>query len=70
MKRVTKSVSVMLDADIAEALGQMREKIIRQMNDSGIYGSVAAPTLGYLARSVLRSKFGLQDNEKDSHVKN
>lgn len=52
-------VAVMLDAELAEAVRQVREKVICQMNDAGVYGAVAVPSMGYVARQLLRSKLGL-----------
>ena len=66
MSSKTKGMSVMLDAEITEAVSQLRQKIIRQMNDTGIFGSVAAPTMGYVVRTALRQKFGLQESAEDN----
>lgn len=65
-KQKSKGITVMLDAEITEAVSELRQKIIRQMNDSGIFGSVAAPTMGYVVRTALRQKFGLQENAEDN----
>ncbi|EAM9829416.1 hypothetical protein CBJ15_15625 [Salmonella enterica subsp. enterica serovar Rubislaw] len=58
-------VAVMLDAELTDAVRQLCEKVIRQMNDAGVYGAVAAPSMGYVARQLLRSKLGLSDSALD-----
>lgn len=61
-----KSVSVMLDADITAALKQVQQSVVTKMNQGGVFGLAATPTLGYLARELLRTKLGLQADKKDN----
>ncbi|MCX1295214.1 hypothetical protein JDU20_08055 [Escherichia coli] len=61
----SKGMTVMLDTELTEAVHQIREKVIRQMNDAGVYGAVAAPSVGYIVRQLLRGKLGLSVNVQD-----
>lgn len=60
-----KGVSVMLDADIVIALKQMQSMVIERMNQSGVYGMAASPTLGYLARQLLRKHLSMPGDKTD-----
>lgn len=62
-----KRVSIMLDADLTEAIDQLRDKVIREMNDKGVYGKVAAPSHGYIVRRMLREKLGMSTNDESPY---
>ncbi|WP_225455125.1 hypothetical protein [Enterobacter sp. CCUG 70166] len=60
-----KGVSVMLDGEIVVALQQLQNNVIQKMNQGGVFGMAATPTLGYLARQLLRNRLGLPDDKTD-----
>lgn len=60
-----KSISVMLDGEIVVALQQMQQGIITKMNKAGVHGLAAVPSLGYIARALVRSRLGIKGHEGD-----
>lgn len=52
-----KGIAVFMDSELALALNRLREEVRQQNETSGIPGMV--PTLGWLARHLLREKLGL-----------
>ncbi|MCU6216481.1 hypothetical protein [Enterobacter bugandensis] len=62
-----RAMTVMLDVELTEAVRKVREEVISQLDEAGVNGPVAAPSMGYVARSLLRSKLGLPANALD-HV--
>lgn len=54
------SMSVHLDSDITLALNRLRMQCQEESEKAGL-GWDATPTLGWLARSVLRKGLGLND---------
>ncbi|CAM6300479.1 hypothetical protein KLQUCK414M1_06780 [Klebsiella quasipneumoniae subsp. similipneumoniae] len=67
-KQRSKGVSVMLDGEIVVALKQVQANVIQKMNQGGVFGMAATPTLGYLARQLLRNRLGLPDDKADSAI--
>ncbi|MCA2402606.1 hypothetical protein CKK19_10730 [Enterobacter sp. CCUG 70166] len=55
----------MLDGEIVVALQQLQNNVIQKMNQGGVFGMAATPTLGYLARQLLRNRLGLPDDKTD-----
>lgn len=57
----SKGVSIYLDGETSLALNAIRNDIIRGLDESGMNGLAMAPTIGYLARQVLRKAIGLKE---------
>lgn len=69
-KQRSKGVSVMLDADLVVAIKRVQGDVIGRMNAAGVYGMAATPTLGFLARQLLRKQLSMPDNNADQpHTK-
>jgi len=59
-----KSMSVYIDDETALTLNRLREEVRQRYNREGIPGN--APTIGWLARSLLREKLGLTPAKNDA----
>ena len=59
-----KAVSVYIDEETALTLNCLREQIRQRYEREGIPGN--APTIGWLARSLLREKLGLTPAKNDA----
>ncbi|MER2978868.1 hypothetical protein [Serratia bockelmannii] len=59
MNQKQNGYSVYLDSDLALALNRLREQLRQNNEAAGMPGMV--PTLGLLARELLRDKLGLKD---------
>ncbi|HBL7133897.1 TPA: hypothetical protein LSW83_004083 [Serratia marcescens] len=53
--------SVYLDGDLALELNRLREQVRKNNAAAGVPGM--APTLGWLARELLREKLGLKESK-------
>ncbi|EKI37915.1 hypothetical protein EC07798_2865 [Escherichia coli 07798] len=53
----------MIDHEILNELKKLQFDIVRRMNESGIYGRAATPTIGHLARVLLRERLGIATSE-------
>lgn len=58
------SMSVYIDYEITVMLTRLRETIIERFEREGITGH--APTIGWLARSLLREKLGIDPEKNDA----
>ncbi|EFC3660671.1 TPA: hypothetical protein SI588_002983 [Escherichia coli] len=59
-----KAVSIYLDNETALALNRLREEIRKKNSETGM--ELPAPSIGWLARSLLRQKLGITEDKKDS----
>ncbi len=59
-----KAMSVYIDDETALALNSLREEVRQRFDSEGLPGM--APTIGWLARSLLREKLGLANNKSDA----
>lgn len=59
-----KSMSVYIDDETSLALNRLREEI-RQKNEGADHPALT-PTIGWLARMLLREKLGLGDAKNDA----
>ncbi len=59
-----KAMSVYIDDEIALLLNHLREEVRQRYEREGIPGT--APTLGWIARSLLREKLGLVSSKNDA----
>lgn len=60
-----KCMTVMLDAGITEALLQLQNTVVQKVNKAGVYGMAAKPSLGFLARRLLRDRLGMPTDGVD-----
>ena len=58
-----KAVSVYLDNETALALYRLREDIRKKNAETGM--DLPTPTVGWLARSLLRQSLGIKKKKKD-----
>lgn len=58
------AMSVYIDDETALVLNKLREEIRQRFEREGIPGN--APTIGWLARSLLREKLGMTPAKNDS----
>ncbi|EOM5758802.1 hypothetical protein ACNCLY_001736 [Escherichia coli] len=63
MEQIKQSATVMIDHEILNELKKLQFDVIRQMNQAGIYGRAATPTIGHLARVLLRERLGIATAE-------
>ncbi|WP_417027667.1 hypothetical protein [Citrobacter sp.] len=59
-----KSMSVYIDEETSLMLNRLREEIRQRYEREGIPGN--APTIGWLARSLLREKLGMAPAKNDA----
>jgi hypothetical protein len=59
-----KAMSVYIDDETALTLNRLREEVLQRYDREGIPGN--APTIGWLARSLLREKLGLTPAKNDA----
>ncbi|MFS6814973.1 hypothetical protein [Citrobacter meridianamericanus] len=60
----SKGLSVYLDDETTLVLNRLREEIRQRYEREGIPGN--APTIGWLARSLLREKLGMAPAKNDA----
>ena len=62
-----KPMSVYIDDEIVLAINRLREEVRLQNEKLGLPGE--APTLGWLARSLLRDRLGLSGKSDNPHTR-
>ncbi|EOW3196697.1 hypothetical protein ACOV2G_004047 [Escherichia coli] len=64
MEQIKQSATVMIDHEILNELKKLQFDVINRMNEAGIYGRAATPTIGHLARVLLRERLGIATGEE------